>query len=608
MSPADRGRDGAPAKALTAVAGVWPESNVADVERRHIQRVLDAIGGLDSDAAPVAILPTSALAFAVIDKRGAMRGCDASFAALALGDVDVGPISRLLTRAKRRGTALGLAETASGAVIALCAASPLNARAWPLTEALRCTLDRAAEPMVLMAFAAERASQLAFEAVAMFGLSELEARIAVALLEAPTLDIAANRVGVGRETARDALAGAMRKMGVRRTPMLVRRLTDLIHDGTVSEEGEPLAEALDLTAGEARVTRLTADGATTADVAATLGVKPETVKSHLRSAFSKVGVSRAKDLGRLDVEMRTLRALSRAREVVPRPEQTDGKLRMIVQPDGRRVAFIDYGPPGGHLLLVCHALASGRTLPPNLAGPLRAAGFRPVVPQRPGFGLTDPPLGDYLPASADDMAAILTALKRGSADVLARDIATAAVLTFAEMHPRLLGRVVLLNPEPQLRTDKSRSYAIPAAARILQRHPELTATFFESLRRQTRTERLAALLLETFKAGAPSDIAGLRDPERLDWMVRDIQAMVACSVVGIVQERLVYAGGWSPPATVGGDRWTVACCVELGKREPEAWWNLLPNFRFEAIEEGGLLTPVTHPDTVLRLLVETDGR
>ena len=606
MSITDIGRRANLSEALTAVAGVWPESNVADIEGRHIQHVLDGIGGLDSDAAPLAISPDSSLAFAVVDKGGVVRGCDLSFAALALGDADVASMNRLLARARRGEAAVGLAETMSGVVVAVCAASPSHARAWPLTESLRSTLDRAADPMVLMAFAAERASELAFEAVAMFGLSELEARVAVALLEAPTLEIAASRVGVGRETARDALAGAMRKMGVRRTPMLVSRLTDLIHDGTFFEEGEPLAEAFDLTAGEARVTRLTADGATTADAAAMLGVKPETVKSHLRSAFSKVGVSRAKDLGRLDVEMRTLKALSRAREVIPRAEQIEGRLRMIARPDGRRVAFMDYGPSDGRLLFVCHALASGRTLPSNLVRPLRAAGFRPVVPQRPGFGLTDAPLGDYLPASADDMAAIVAALKHDSADVFARDIATASVMAFAEMHPRRLGRVVLLNPEPQLRSRKSRSYAIPAAARILQRHPELTATFFELLRRQTRTDRLAALLLETFKAGAPSDIAGLRDPDRLDWMVRDIQAMVARSVVGIVQERLVYAGGWSPPASVGGERWTVACCVELGRREPEAWWNSLPNVRLEWIEHGGLLTPVTHPDTVLRLLAGMD--
>ena len=279
---------------------------------------------------------------------------------------------------------------------------------------------------------------------------------------------------------------------------------------------------------------------------------------------------------------------------------------MIVRPDGRRIAFIDYGPVSGRLVLVCHALASGRTLPPGLAARLKCAGFRPVVPQRPGFGLTDPPNGDYLAAAAGDMAAIVAALKRDSTDVFARDIATATLLTFAELYPERLDRVVLLNPEPQLRSSSSNSYAIPASARLLQRHPELTAPFFEVLRRQTRTDRLSALLVATFKAGAPSDIACLGDPECLTWMVHDIQAMVARSISGIVQERLAYASGWRPPPVVGGKSWTVARSLELSAIKPEAWWNALPNVRIEALELGGLLTPITHPETVVRLLLRAE--
>ena len=586
---------------------VWPTSEVGAAADAHIQRALDGIDGLVLDKSPLAVLPSSGLAFAVVDRHGLIEAADSRFAALSIGAAHCASIAELVRRARGGETAVGLAETVTGRVVALCAASPTQGSAWPFNEHVRAALEGAGEPILLMAFAAERASDLMRRAVAVFGLSELQARVAVALLEAPTLEMAARGLGVGRETARDALSGAMRKMGVRRTPQLVRRLTELMHGATCLEEGDPLADALNLTAGEARVTRLTANGGATADVAAVLGVKPETVKSHLRSAFSKAGVTRAKDLGRLDVELRTLQALSRAREVISGPEEYDARLRMIVQPDGRRVAFIDYGPPGGRLVLVCHALASGRTLPPSLADRLKSAGFRAVIPQRPGFGLTDPPTGDYLLASADDMAAIVTALKRDSADVLARDIATAAVLTFAGRHPQYVRGVVLLNPEPQLRSQSGRSYAIPAAARLLQRHPELTAAFFEVLRRQTQTDRLSELLLATFKSGAPSDVEGLRDPNHLIWMVRDIQAMVAHTVRGIVQERLVYARGWSPPTTIGGQMWTIACCAELGRREPEAWWNSLPNPRVETLEKGGLLAAMTHPEAVVRLLTRRDS-
>ena len=596
------------ANATSDLTDIWPKVESATVEGRHIQGVFDMMGGLETEAVPLASAASSALAFAIIDTRGRLRTADAAFAALGVVDFGGHAMERLASRARRDGRVVGLVETTAGASVAVCAALPDQTLAWPVAEALCREIASLADPIVLMALAPTRASALALQAMVVFGLSELEARLAAALLEAPTLEIAAGRVGVGRETARGALAGAMRKMGVRRTPLLVRRLADLIHQGTISADGDPLAEIFDLTAGEAKVTRLSAEGATTADVAAALGVKPETVKSHLRSTFSKSGVARVKDLSRLDVELRTLTALSRAREVVAHANNGDGVLRMIVRPDGRRVAFMDYGPAGGRLLLVCHALASGRTLPPGLAMKLKAAGYRPVVPQRPGFGLTDPAQGAYLAASAEDMAAILDALKRDSADVFARDIATATLLTFAERFPDRLGRAVLLNPESFVGPKRSAAYAIPAAARILQRRPELTATFFEVLRRQIRTDRLAALLRGAFQHGAPSDSEGLRDPERVEWMVNDIQAMVARSISGMVQERLVYAAQWRPPARVGGQSWVIARCAELGAFEAEDWWQTLPGFRLEIVEAGGLLTPLTHPDTVVRLLGRADSQ
>jgi DNA-binding CsgD family transcriptional regulator/pimeloyl-ACP methyl ester carboxylesterase len=572
----------------------------------YLRAVVLGIGGLALDEVPFATTPVAAMAFGLIDRSGRIRACDLNFTGLGIGEAGVPSLLRLVTQAARGQPALGILEVGSGGVIAVCVATPAGAVAWPMGPVLRSTLDSASEQFALMAYAPARASDLALSAVAAFRFSELEARVAVAMLEAPTIEIAAARVGVGRETARDALAGAMRKMGVRRTPLLIRRMTDLICGETFPVEGDHMREALGLTAAEAKTARLTAQGSTTASVARTLGVKPETVKSHLRSAFSKVGLARAKDLSRLDVELGALHALSRAREMGPLMEPAGGMLRMLVRPDDRRVAFLDYGPASGRLVLVMHALASGRTLPPDLARCLKSAGYRPVVPQRPGYGLTDPPSGDYLADAAEDMAAILVTLKRGATDVLARDIATAALLAFAQRFPSQVDHVVLLNPERETNTvaeaKPMRSYAIPAAARLLQRHPELTRAFFEVLRRQTGSARLAPLLVESFKSGSQSDIEGLRDPEILAWMVRDIQAMVARSITGIVQERLSYAGGWHAPANIGGRAWTIARSAELGPPAPEPWWQALPQSRVEILAVGGLLTPVTHPECLVALL------
>ena len=598
--PADRARTTASFSEAFATSGArWPVSEPAAVAEPYLQQVLDAIGGLELNAVPSVPMREAALAFAVIDPRGVVRAADPAFPFPA---DDLPPAFTHLCRQARRGEpAIGLAETAEGALISVCVASADAASVWPLGEAIRSALNMAEDQVVVMAFKPLRQADIGRRAASAFGLSELESRVVAALLEAPTLDIAASRIGVGRETARGALNGAMRKVGVKRTPDLVRRLTNLMCGASADEDDDVLGEALALTPAQARVAGLTAGGASVADVAETLGVKADTVKSHIKSVYGKSGIARAKDLGRVDVELRTLKMLSRAREVVTWGDEADGRPRMIAREDGRHVAFVDYGPLTGRPLLVCHALASGRTLPPGLATRLRAAGFRPVLPQRPGFGLTDPHTDDYLATAADDMAAVADAIKAPTVDVFARDIAAAALCAFAERHPDRLGRTLLLNPEGS-RGQATRPYAITVAARMLQRHPEATATFFEVLRRQTRTDRLAAILRESFREGAPSDRGALRVPEILAWMVRDMQAMVALTATGLVSERLVYSGGWHAPEGIDAARWTIALCRELGEIQPGAWREQLPGARIEVVAQGGLLLPISHPDTLVALL------
>jgi len=584
-------------EALAASAVAWPTSDTAVDAEPHLQGVVDAIGGLETADIPAVWMRDSALVFAIVGADGGIRLKDPAF---PLAGENVSPSIMQLIRAARGGRpAIGLAESASGSLGAFCVSPAHLASAWPLSETARSVLNEA--HFVLMAFRPPPLSPIARLAASAFGLSDLEARVAGALLEAPTLDIAAGNLGVGRETARSALKGAMRKMGVRRTPALIRRMLELLCGPSPEGDDDLLQKTLDLTPAQARVARLSARGSKIAEVAESLGVRTETVKSHLRSVFAKSGIAGAKDLGRLDVEMRALATLAQAREIVGWTDQAEGRLRLVVQRDGRRVAFVDYGPKKGRPLLVFHALASGRTLSPRLAGMLQAAGFRPIIPQRPGFGLTDPQIGDYLSTAADDTVAVLDAVGADSADVFARDIATAALMALAERHPDRLGRVVLLNPEGARRPART-SYAISAVAALLQRHPEITGTFFEVLRRQTRTDRLAAIVQESFRNGAPSDQRVLRQPEALAWMVRDMQAMVAVTARGPISERLVYARGWCPPTGVVDDSWIIVTSRELGPAQPGAWWTAAGRAKLVEASNGGLLLAVSHPDDLVELL------
>lgn len=146
-----------------------------------------------------------------------------------------------------------------------------------------------------------------------------------------------------------------------------------------------------------------AAGATQREAAEALGLQPETVRTYAKAVLAKTGVARAKDLARLVAETRALSGLVAVAEPVFTSGGPPARLRLMPRPDGRRLAFLDYGPASARPAIIFHGFVAGRSLPPRLAAALHARGLRPIVPQRPGFGLTGPAAGDYLATAAADL-------------------------------------------------------------------------------------------------------------------------------------------------------------------------------------------------------------
>ena len=65
-------------------------------------------------------------------------------------------------------------------------------------------------------------------------------------------------------------------------------------------------------------------------------------------------------------------------------------MRDITLPDGRRLAYAEFGTPDGRPVLYFHGAPSSR-LEPLLVGDdaWRAHGLRVIAPDRPGVGLSD---------------------------------------------------------------------------------------------------------------------------------------------------------------------------------------------------------------------------
>ncbi len=549
-----------------------------------------------------AIADRRALAVAVMGARGQVCFADDGYLALFPESDDLRP---LLKRALREGPVVGLVEGGGGAAFTAWVGDAAAAARWPLGPEAAAALGEGSDRLVVVVSAPSRSSELARRAARALDLTALEARLAEALLFAPNLDVAAADAGVGRETARDALRRINAKAGVRRTPELIARLVAIMCVAGDQPDGDAaLAEsAFGLTPAEARAATLIAHGATAPEAAQALGLSPETVKTHMKSALQKTGAKGAKDLARLLVEARELVAVTSAAEPLVGEEDGGGRLRVVASVVGaRRVALIDYGPYDGEPVIVFHGAAAGRRIPEVFRRSLVAAGLRPIVVQRPGFGLTDPAVDDYVQTGAQDIAATIERLRLRQVRMLARDTGIPIALEFAASYPDHLSQTVLLNPHAPNNFADDRPTLVAAMQRRLLRNPDLVVAFAEFLRRQATTPLLEQILAKVF-SDLPLDAQTLRDPAVRAFLIRDIQALCARSAWGFASEHAAYANGWRPPSQLGGGRWTAAVSSGLADDADLSWLNI-PDLRSVRLEGAGVLPQFTHPDALTALLTD----
>jgi pimeloyl-ACP methyl ester carboxylesterase len=95
-----------------------------------------------------------------------------------------------------------------------------------------------------------------------------------------------------------------------------------------------------------------------------------------------------------------------------------GDTHELTLPDGRRVAYADHGDPAGPVVLECVGTPQSRLPFPGQAELAAQLGFRMVVPDRPGFGRSDPQPGRTLEDWPADAAALMDGLGVGRFAVL----------------------------------------------------------------------------------------------------------------------------------------------------------------------------------------------
>lgn len=587
------------ASAAQLLRRAWAQERVERREADVVEQVLSPESGFWYGAA--ALVPREAVAIAVLGRRNERLEADPAFQAAFPDPLGIPDLKHLADRARQEGSALGLLEAADGTLAPAWLGRGDVAIRWAASASARQALAHPLAVLVLL-FAPSRSDDLAARVSTAFGLTPLEARLAHAFLFAPTLEIAAGQAGIGHATARDALARIMSKVGATRTGDVVRRLAEAMsvsHDAPETDV-ETLSEAFGLTLAEARVAAELAQGATQREAATRLGLQPETVRTYAKGVLAKTRARRAKDLGRLVAETRALRGLVAVAEPIFTSGAATARLRLLPRDGERRLAFLDYGPANARPAFIFHGFTAGRSLPPALASALQARGLRPLVPQRPGFGLTSPAHRDYLTEAAADLEALLVALGRRDVVLFARDGGTAAALAFAAAHPDRVARGVLLNPRaPGYLPAGHANKAVGRMTRLILDQPNVIEGLGEFIRRRMRSDFLEAALDQTLRA-IPSDQAALKDPRVRAQLIRDIQAQFAHTSAGYAAEHAIYARGWRPPTLARG-RWLIVEAAALGAASRDTW-SALPGASFHPLADAGILAQFTHPEPLADLI------
>ena len=572
----------------------WPSSRTVPAsDARSLLR--DATKSLHEGR--FALVEPGSFLMAVVTEDGRVRWSDADFAEVVGDPRSSADCRRLIDRSRRAGRATGLVATASRGPLVVQARGGTGKANWPLPPEGLAAMGPGS--VLLVAFAPSRSDNLARVNADALGLAPRETDLAAALLEAPSLQLAAARVGMSRETAKDTLGRACRRVGARNASDLVSRLLD-VACGASAFDAAAIGGPLGLTPAETRVAGASARGDTVAETARLLDLAEATVKTHRKAIYAKTGVSHDRDLRRLLAETSRALELEAIDEIVRDDRGVGERLRLIGRPGGRRIAYIDYGPSSGRPLFVTHGHSDWRRLPPPFRARLHRDGWRPIVVQRPGFGLTDPATEDYLLDGADDMAAVLDAVGADRAAVFSRGPSFPTVLAFAERHAHRFERGVVANPHPTREHAPEGGGLLFRMARLLVQRRGMIAVMIGLALRHSTTRSLRALIERLY-----DDLEDSLPPDRPDivaHLVGDVQALYARGTRGVVDELSLYARGWTTPRDLAVGPWRVAVSRDSWSRAEAESCVGLPGYERREIEGVVVLRAYTDPDMLADLL------
>ena len=579
--------------AISALADLPDEfsANVAQIADKATGGVVDLTPG--------------SFASAACDAHGKLLAADQNFRAWLQGPDPLSAVVRNIS--PDRPHLAMVADDATGRPIAIAAGSRATAANWPLDPAIRTILENGGAAYAAIAF---RPDQGAWRrATTAFGFTSAEARLVSALATTGDLKRASSSLDIAYDTARKLVASAMEKTSSPRQADLVRKVLGVAAGDLTapSEVTRLFADLFGLTLTQARLARGIALGATRNQAAATIPVSTHRAKADLKAAYAACGVANAVELARIVAEVDVLAGLALACDVeLNLGAAAYEPLRLIRRrwADGR-IAVVDHGPTRGQPLVIFHTMTMGRSISLRFVKELQSAGFRPILFERAGFGLSDAVDGEPHVSATSDLIDVLDTLEIAQATLLSRGGSTAVINAAATVPNRIVGGV-LLGAGPPVSQDRQRRGLLGLGKSILFDNPHLLESFAKLMFQRTSSSAIRRMMLESVK-GSPSDIAALADEQEMATVVRATR-QCALGMKGFVAEIVADVHNTRPQTLINGDKWTIISGAQdqlfQFNEEAETYWRLiLPNARFVTVPDGGRFLHLTHPKPIVSALL-----
>lgn len=443
----------------------------------------------------------------------------------------------------------------------------------------------------------------------MLALTARENHLLAALARTGDLRDAAAIEAITYETARGAIKAALAKSGFARQGALVATALqlDAIDDPQPLELGDHLQQAIGLSDRQVALARLIALGSTRDEAARQLGLGRETVKAELKILFQLVGVQSAVGLSVVAAQLGIAARLLAASNIGATDLSAASEPLRLIQRRGRagRIAFADYGPRDRMPAIHFHTATTSRYVPRSYVARLQELGLRPVMIDRPGYGLTDMVDGDYLDHEIRDVLDVADRLGAARFHIIARG-GTILFAHLAAHHRDRIARAVVLNPEPPPAADARMAGLAGRYKRIFYHVPRLVRPLTRYLASHLSDSVIERIAMRFFGSSA-ADQRLFADPDiRRAYVyatrLAAIQGGVGLEAVGDIEPRS------EPPPLSDGRFITILSGDEDALYRPDdAWPRLLaawPGTAAHRIAGAGRLLHLQHPELIAAALDE----